>query len=66
MLLQTGQQNIREYERFVVLGGKNYVSIMERIFGPERIETPLSGSSGIGYMMKRLNDAINRGVAIPR
>jgi len=31
-----------------------------------QIMTPLSGCSGIGYMMKRLNDAINRGVAIPR
>ena len=63
---QAEQQKFDEYEHFVVLGGKNYVNIMEQIFGSEQIETPLSGCSGIGYMMKRLNDAINRGVAIPR
>lgn len=62
---QAEKQKFSEYEHFVVLGGKNYVSIMGHVLGSAQIMTPLSGCSGIGYMMKRLNDAINRGVAIP-
>ena len=66
LLSQAEKQKLSEYEQFVVLGGKNYVSIIRQIFGSEQIKTPLSGCSGIGYMMKRLNDAINKGVVIQR
>lgn len=58
---QQGKQDLTAYERFVVLGGKNYLNTMRKIFGPEKIGTLLSGCSGIGYMVKRPNDAISKG-----
>ena len=65
LLSQAEKQRLNEYEYFIVLGGKKYVSIVQQIFASEQIQTPLSGCPGIGYMMKRLNEAISKGVAIP-
>lgn len=52
---QAGRLNFGRYEKAVVLGGKNYVAMMEKIAFGIVIEAPLVGCDGIGHMMKRIN-----------
>jgi len=46
------------------LDGKNYVDIVKNVFIGIDIHAPLSKCKGIGCMMSKLNDAINRGVSL--
>lgn len=62
--VQVGQKGLDVYEEIVVLGGKNYVSMIKRVFRGKSIYTPLYGCSGMGYMMQKMNDAINRGIKL--
>ena len=61
---QTEQKKIDKYKNVVVLGGKNYVEIAKQVFIGKTVLKPLSGCKGIGYMMKKLNDAITSGKPI--
>lgn len=56
---QVSKQGIDRYERIIVLGGSNYVSMTKKVFTSSHILTPLRGCKGIGYMMARLNTSIN-------
>ena len=55
LLFQAKRLDFGSYEKAVVLGGKNYVGMMQKIAGGMVIETPLAGCRGIGVMMKRIN-----------
>jgi len=55
------RKKLQESSKLVVLGGKNYVNIIKQVFPSKSIHTPLSDCKGIGYMMKKLNDAILNG-----
>jgi hypothetical protein len=64
LLKQAKDKNMNEYDRFVILGGKTYVAMVNRVFGSRIIYTPLQGCNGLGYMMQRMNEAIKSGIAI--
>jgi len=61
---QVMERGLDNYERIVVLGGKNYVEMANEVFSSKKIITPLSDCKGIGYMMCKLNDSIKRGVTL--
>lgn len=61
---QVKRKGLDKYDRIVVLGGKNYTTIIERVFAGKEVSAPLRGCRGIGYMMGRLKDSIDRGVPL--
>jgi len=61
---QAKDKGLCNYERIVVLGGKNYTQIIKDIFQNKEIHDPLVDCKGIGYMMGKLNEAIKRGVPL--
>lgn len=62
--VQVTGKRLDEYDKIMVLGGKNYVEMVAEVFSTKKILTPLSDCKGIGYMLGRLNDAIKRGVPL--
>jgi hypothetical protein len=62
--VQVKEKELDNYERIIILGGKNYVEIANEVFSSKEILTPLNECKGIGYMMGKLNDAIKRGVPL--
>jgi len=61
---QAKEKKLYDYEKIVILGGKNYVQIVKNIFQNKEIYNPLSNCKGIGYMISKLNDAIKRGMPL--
>jgi len=61
---QVKEKELDRYGQIVILGGKNYVEMANRVFSSKEILTPLSNCKGIGYMMGKLNDAIKKGVPL--
>ena len=61
--VQIRKIGVTDYERIVVLGGKNYTRIIEDIFRDKKVLKPLEGCKGIGYMMQRLNELIEERTA---
>jgi len=61
---QVKEKELDSYGQIVILGGKNYVEMANRVFSSKEILTPLSNCKGIGYMMGKLNDAIKKGVPL--
>ena len=58
---QVVEKRLDNFEKIVVLGGKNYVNIIKKVFSGRDIYIPLSDCKGIGYMISKLNDAMKRG-----
>lgn len=58
LITQAKNKNLKKHESVVVLGGANYFKIVENVFFSMKIQSPLSGCKGIGFMMQRLNRAI--------
>lgn len=61
---QVIKKELNDYERIVILGGKNYVEMINKLFSSKETVIPLRGCKGNGYMMGKLNDAIKKGVPI--
>lgn len=61
---QVVEKRLDNFEKIEVLGGKNYVNIIKKVFSEKDICIPLSDCKGIGYMISKLNDAIKRGVPL--
>ena len=61
---QAKDKGLCNYEKIVVLGGKNYTQIIKDVFQNKGIHAPLVDCKGIGYMMGKLNEAIRRGVPL--
>ncbi|RLL82849.1 hypothetical protein CN13_05965 [Petrotoga sp. HKA.pet.4.5] len=61
---QVKEKELDSYGPIVILGGKNYVEMANKVFSSKEILTPLSNCKGIGYMMGKLNDAIKKGVPL--
>lgn len=61
---QVAKKGLDKYGRIVVLGGKDYAKIVKEAFPKKEIYAPLSDCKGIGYMMGKLNDAIERGILL--
>ena len=56
--IQIQNENLDEYERIIVLGGKYYTNIVINLFSDKEVINPLKDCKGIGYMLKKINDAI--------
>ena len=56
-----GARGLTAFATIVVLGGKSYVGLVERVLGGKTLHTPLSSCIGIGYMMGALATAIREG-----
>ena len=59
--VQAEKKKLYDFEKIVVLGGKNYTRIVRSVFQDKKILEPLSGCKGIGYMMSKLKKAIEKG-----
>jgi hypothetical protein len=56
---QASELHLDAFEDIVVLGGQRYVRMIEQIFPSKKIVNPLTGVPGIGYMIKRINEALS-------
>ena len=64
-LHKTAMQNgLSAYDKVVVLGGRNYVRIVEQVFGAQKVSCPLTGCKGNGEMMSVLKRATLRGAPL--
>jgi len=61
---QARDKGLDQYDRVVLLLGRNYVERVHQVFPSKEIVAPLTGCKGIGYMMAALNGAISRGVPL--
>ncbi|MHC1590523.1 MAG: DUF6884 domain-containing protein [Candidatus Helarchaeales archaeon] len=61
---QYSEKKLNQFDTIIVLGGKNYVKIVKKVFEGKEIKTPLKDCKGIGFMMKKLNDAILSGIPL--
>jgi len=64
LIHQVIQKRLDAFDRIVVLGGRNYVNVIKEVFKKKNIHTPLDDCQGIGYMMRKLNDSIERGIPL--
>ena len=55
---QAIEKGLYNFDKIVVLGGKEYTKIAKATFPDNAVFTPLSDCKGIGYMMGKLNTAI--------
>jgi hypothetical protein len=54
---------IDQIKDVVVLGGKKYVKVVEQLYDASyKLSYPLSGCKGIGFMLQRLNSAVNQNI----
>jgi cytoplasmic iron level regulating protein YaaA (DUF328/UPF0246 family) len=58
------EKGLNNYDRIVVLGGKDYVNIIKAVFPQKEVHAPLIGCRGNGEMMKKINEAIQRGIPL--
>jgi hypothetical protein len=61
---QAQERGLGVFDEVVVLGGKNYVVMIEEVFKGKRVRAPLKGAKGIGYIMGRMKKALDRGEEI--
>lgn len=58
------EKEMQDYEEIIVLGGKKYYKVVEKIFEPELLRYPLKNCKGIGYMNQRLKLAVQTSTEI--
>jgi hypothetical protein len=56
LILQIRNKKLDEYEKIIILGGNYYTEMMKDLFPKKEVINPLKGISGIGEMMKKLNE----------
>lgn len=61
---QISTKNLDAYDKIVVLGGKNYVNRLKKVFPYRKIHTPLLGFKGMGYMLQGLNNALEKDIEL--
>ena len=59
LFLQVESKELDKYEKIIILGGKYYNDLINKIFSKKEICNPLKDCKGIGHMMKRLNELNN-------
>lgn len=64
LIQQAIGRGLEVFDEVVVLGGKNYVQMIQQVFVGKRVRTPLKGATGIGVMMGWMSEAIRRGVEL--
>jgi len=63
LVVQAAQKGLDACEKVIVLGGKNYIRIVQEVFSENKVYVPLEGCN-LFEMMGKLNDAIIRGTAL--
>ncbi|ALC82914.1 MULTISPECIES: DUF6884 domain-containing protein [Bacillus] len=54
-------KHLDQFDEIVVLGGRKFRPIIDEVFQePHKVRYPLSKYKGIGYMLKALNEAVER------
>jgi len=61
---QVAEKGLDKFDRIVVLGGKCYVDIVKEVFRGKEIHAPLIDCRGIGEMMKKINEAVQKGIPL--
>lgn len=61
---QIAPKGLNCFDEITVVAGKNYVNVIKNLMPNLKIETPLSGCKGNGYMVKKMNEAIKQGKPI--
>ncbi|UCZ54974.1 hypothetical protein LGQ02_09730 [Bacillus shivajii] len=61
---QMGDKGLNDYDEVIVLGGKKYRRVVEKLFPNEKLTYPLNGCKGIGFMLQKLNRSIKNGEEI--
>ncbi len=64
LLAQIKKKGLDQYQEVIMVGAKCYVKIVKAVFSNREVLTPLDDCKGIGYMMGKLNKAINRGIPL--
>ena len=59
---QAEEKGLTKYSEIVVVAGKDYVKIVEKVFTGREIITPLKGLGGMGQMISAMKKAIKKGV----
>jgi len=62
--VQLREKHLDVYYRTIVLGGKEYVDMVKRLFPGKHIHSPLQSYKGIGHMMGALNEALRKGIPL--
>jgi len=57
---QVKAKEFSKYDQIVVLGGKQYAQIIKNTFSRTEVLLPLSDCKGIGFMMRKLNQAFEK------
>jgi len=57
LIKQAKEKEISGYQRFIVLGGKQYAAIACQVFAGKTVEAPVSGLSGLDEIMRRIKIA---------
>ena len=61
---QVKAKRLNDYQDVIIVRGRNYVKMATMVFETQRNHIPLAGCRGLGYMMKKLNEAIIAGLTI--
>ena len=61
---QAEEKQLYKFEKIVALSGKNYIHIIQSVFRNKEIFEPLSNCGGIGYMMNKLKNAIEKRILL--
>ena len=54
-------KGLDEIENVIVLGGKKYTAVVEKVFFGKLVTNPLANCRGSGFMMQKINQAIKSG-----
>ena len=55
---QAVEKGLNDYHEIVVLGGKKYRKVVEQVFDNSKLAYPLSDCKGIGFMVQKLQRAV--------
>ncbi|WP_047152309.1 DUF6884 domain-containing protein [Aneurinibacillus tyrosinisolvens] len=61
---QMAERGLESYDEITVLGGKKYRKVVEQLYNPDSLKYPLRDCKGIGYMVQKLNKAVQEGKEI--
>lgn len=57
--MQLIEKELDQIKDIVVLGGKKYVNVVEQVYDSSyNLSYPLSDCKGIGYMLQKINAAV--------
>lgn len=59
--IQTKVKRVENFNKFVVLGGREYVKIITDLLHDKEIHRPLEGCKGMGYMIGLMRKAMKEG-----